>query len=367
MIVRYNYLNNEFKDTKNIFKDWKKLIKKTDFTLGSYVNRFEKRFANFIKIKNCIAVNTGTDALTLCLKALNIKNGDEVITTANTFYATVGAIIAVGAKPVLVDSDDRFQIDAYKIEKRITSKTKAVIAVHWGGGSPDIKKILKICQKYKIEVIEDACMGIGSKIKKKFVGTFGRINAVSMHPLKSLNVMGDGGAVLTNDDKLARWLRIYRNHGMINRNKIVMWGENRRMQPLQSIVALHGLKKLNQIIAKRNLNAKLLDTHLGKLHQNIIIPKRISGNIENFSLYMALFNNRDELIKYLNKNGVQATIHYPVPLHLQKPGKLLGYKMGDFPNSEFQAKKLLTLPVHQFLTRKDLLKIVNLINKFYAK
>ena len=367
MIVKYNYLDSEFKNTKNIFKKWKKLIKETDFTLGNYVKKFEIKFANFLKIKYCIAVNTGTDALILCLKALNIKRGDEVITAVNTFYATVGAIISVGARPVFVDCDDRFQIDSNKIESKINSKTRAIIPVHWGGASPNIKKILEIGKKHKIEIIEDACMAIGSKVGKKFAGTFGRINAVSMHPLKSLNVMGDAGAIITNDSKLAKWLRIYRNHGMINRNKIIMWGENRRMQPLQSIVALEGLKKLNKVIIKRNLNAFFLDQHLSRMSKDITIPKRILKNIENFSLYMGLFNKRDELIKYLNKNGIEATIHYPLPLHLQKPGKKLGYTKGDFLNSEYQSKKLLTLPVHQFITKRQLKHVVATIKKFYER
>ena len=161
--------------------------------MGPYVRNFEKKLAKYIKTKYCIATNNGTDALILCLKSLNISQGDEVITVSNTFYATVGAIVAVGAKPIFVDCDQRYQIDVDLIEKKITKKTKAIIPVHWGGASPDIYKILKLAKKYNIEIIEDACMGIGGKLLKKSPGSFGRVNALSMHPLKSLNVMGEIG------------------------------------------------------------------------------------------------------------------------------------------------------------------------------
>lgn len=248
----YNYLPYEFKDNKKIFSDWKKLIKSTDFTIGKYVDEFEKTFRNYIGAKYCISTNNGTDALILCLKSLGINKGDEVITVCNSFYATVGAIVAVGATPVFVDSDSRFQIDYNKIEKAISKKTKVIMPVHWGGASPNMKKILKIAKKYNIKIIEDACMGIGARVNNKSPGTFGIVNAFSMHPLKSLNVMGDGGMVCTNNKKLYEWMMKYRNHGMINRDQIDFWGVNMRLQPLQAIVAINQLKNLNKVIKNRN-------------------------------------------------------------------------------------------------------------------
>ena len=248
MHIYYNYLPKQFSDTKDIFKDWKKLISSTDFTLGKYVSEFEK-FEKYINVKHCISTNTGTDALIIALKSLGIKN-DEVITVCNSFYATTGAIYAVGAKPVFIDSDDRYQIDVNKIEKKITSKTKAILPVHWAGASPDMNKIMRLSKKYNIEVVEDACMGIGAKINNKCPGTYGKVNAFSMHPLKSLNVMGDGGMITTNDDNIAEWIKKYRNHGMIDRDNIEFWGVNSRLQPLQAIVAMHGLKTLKKLSQK---------------------------------------------------------------------------------------------------------------------
>ena len=365
MKVEYNYLPFEFKSNNKIFIEWKKLIKSTDFTLGKYVKKFEDSFKKFVKAKYCISTNNGTDALILALKALGVQRGDEIITVCNSFYATAGAIVACGAKPVFIDCDDRYQIDYTKIEKKITSKTKVIIPVHWGGASPEMNEILKIASKHKLKIVEDACMGIGAKILKKSPGTFGDIGAYSMHPLKSLNVMGDGGMVTTNNKKIYDWLIKFRNHGMINRDEIEIWGENIRIQPLQAIVACENLKKLKKVIKIRNNNAKFLDNNLKKLYPNVIIPKRKKNYIETFALYMCLFDKRDKLIEYLTKKKIEAKIHYPIPLHLQKPSLKMGYKKGDFPIAEKQANKLITLPVHQFLKKNQLNYIVKSINNFY--
>ena len=265
MKVPYNYLPMEFRSSDRIIKNWKQLIKSTDFTLGKYILEFEKKFSKYIGAKYVISTNNGTDALILSLKSIGVKKGDEVITVCNTFYASVGAIVACGAKPVLVDCDERYQININEIEKKISKKTKAIMPVHWGGASPDMFSIIKLAKKYKIQVIEDACMGIGAKINKKSPGTFGIINAFSMHPLKSLNVMGDGGMVATNNKKIFNWIKKFRNHGMIDRDNIKFWGVNMRLQPLQAIVAIEGLKKIDNVIKKRNENARKMDQLLSKL------------------------------------------------------------------------------------------------------
>ncbi len=364
MRVPFNYLPYQFQNTKIYFNSWKKLIQSTEFTLGPFVKKFEKKIANFVKVKYCISTNNGTDALILSLKSLGVKKGDEVITVCNTFYATVGAIVACGATPVFVDADSRYQIDSNKIEKAITKKTKVIIPVHWGGASPDMNKILKIAKNYKLKVLEDACMGIGAQVNKKSPGSFGDIAAMSMHPLKSLNVMGDGGMIVTNNKKLANWIIQYRNHGMKNRDEIDFWGVNARIQPLQAVVAIIELKKIKKLLKKRNLNANFLDKNLKEIPE-VTIPVRSKENYETHALYMGLFERRDELKKYLIKKGIEVKIHYPKPLHLQKAAKKLKYKKGDFPVAEMQAKKLLTLPVHQFLSKKQLMSIVQNIKEFY--
>ena len=364
MRVPFNYLPFQFKDTKKYFDAWKKLIKSSQFTLGPYVEKFEKQISKFVKTKYCISTNSGTDALILSLKSLGIKKGDEVITVCNSFYATTGAIVACGAKPVFVDADERYQINVDQIKKSITKKTKVILPVHWGGASPDMFKIMKLAKQYKLKVVEDACMGIGAKIKKKSPGTFGNISALSMHPLKSLNVMGDGGMVVTNDSRLAKWAKKFRNHGMRDRDRIDFWGANMRLQPLQAIVAGIELKKVNKIVRIRNKNANYFDKELSKIKQ-ISLPKRKKNYIETFALYMAEFKNRDKLKSFLIKHGVDVKIHYPIPLHLQKASNNLNYKLGDFPIAEKQASELLTLPVHQYLKKKELQYIVKKIREFY--
>lgn len=367
MKVNYNYLPQEFKNVEYIFSDWQKLIDSTEFTLGSFVEKFENKFKEFVGSDFCVSTNNGTDALILSLKSLGIGKGDEVITVANTFYATVGAIVAVGATPVLVDADERFQIDTSKIQEAISGKTKAVIPVHWGGASPDIKSIKEICDDRQIKMVEDACMGIGAKVQDLNPGTIGQVNAYSMHPLKSLNVMGDGGMVVTNNESLYNWMKKYRNHGMIDRDHIEFWGVNMRLQPLQAIVASHGLDRLEKTITKRNDNAKILDQGLQKLNEFVHLPDRPAGNKETFALYMALFEKRDELVDYLISKQIEVKIHYPVPLHKQKAAMdNCIFDKNNLKNVEYQASKLITLPVHQFLDESHMHYVLENIFKFYG-
>ena len=366
MKVHYNYLINEFATNEEIFDEWRELIITTDFTLGRYVEEFEHIFANFVGANHCISTNNGTDALILSLKALGIGAGDEVITVANTFYATVGAIVAVGATPVLVDADDRFQISPSSIEAAITEKTVGILPVHWAGASPDMAQIMKLAADKNLLVVEDACMGIGAKVNGQVPGTFGDIGAFSMHPLKSLNVMGDGGMVVTDCDNLAGWMRKYRNHGMTDRDHIEFWGVNMRLQPLQAIVAKHRLRELDKTIKKRNENAMLLDSELSKLNPMIILPKRNKNNQETFALYMVLAERRDELLAFLHEQDIEAKIHYPVPLNQQAAANNNCRLATNLDNVDYQAKRLITLPVHQYLDTTHMEYMVNKITEFYS-
>lgn len=366
MLIPFNYLDQEFKDNKNIIRKWKKLISSTDYTLGRYVSEVEMKFANYFNVKHVIAVNSGTDALILALRALKVGVGDEVITAANTFYATAGAIVAVGAKPILVDVNENYQIDENSIEKKITKKTRVIIPVYWGGGIPEIKKILRIAKKYDLRVVEDACMAIGGKIQNTHPGTFGDIGCFSFHPLKTINAIGDAGMICTNNSKIYKWILKYRNHGMSSRDKIDIWGVNMRMQPLQCVVVLEGLKKIDKIIKKRNDNAKFLDKRLSSLSDFISLPKRNIKNIETFALYMMRVKYRDKLKKYLNSKKIEAKIHYPTPLCLQVPYLKFNDK-DSFGNAIKQSQELLTLPIHQYIKKKQLEYIFLNIKNFYSK
>lgn len=363
--VPYNYLPHQFEEFDVFFELWKPVLASGEFTLGPFVAKFEKRFAEYTGAKYCLATNNGTDALILALKALGVGNGDEVITPANSFYATTGAIVAVGATPVFSDVDSRYQMDITDMEQLITSRTKAILPVHWAGASPDMRIIQQIAIKHGIPIVEDACMGIGGKINNQSPGTFSNIGAFSMHPLKTLNVAGDGGMVVTNDERLYKWMEKYRNHGMVGRDEIEFWGVNMRLQPLQAVIANYFLDQVDGYISKRTRNALFLDALLGDLPEEVTLPRRPDGFTETFSLYMVLAEDRDALLSFLLENGIEAKIHYPVPLHLQPASISRGFNTRNLVNVEMQAKKLITLPIHQYLEKKDVEYISETIHDFY--
>ena len=360
-------LKQRFKnEEKTIMKIVHKVLSKGNLILTKEVQNFEKSICKYTNTKYCLGLNSGTDALMMSLWSSGIKKGDEVITSPISFVATANAIVHVGAKPVFVDVGEDLNINPKLIENAITKKTKAIIPVHWGGASPDMFEIIKIAKKYNVYVVEDACMGIGAKILNKNPGSFGKVNAFSMHPLKSLNVMGDGGMIGTNDDKIAKWLREYRNHGMINRDNLSIWGVNVRMQPLQAVVANIQLDEVNKIVKKRIKNAKFLDSELSKI-KFISLPRRNKGYRETFALYMANFENRDSLKKYLIKNKIEVKIHYPKGLNNQPAFKKFNLKRNikNFKVSDRQAKMLLTIPVHQFINKKQQDYVIDNLSKFY--
>jgi dTDP-4-amino-4,6-dideoxygalactose transaminase len=363
--VPYNYLPEQFSDHKKFFELWRPVLESGEFTLGPFVENFEKRFASFIGSKYCIATNNGTDALILSLRALGVGAGDEVITPCNSFYATSGAIVAVGATPVFTDVDDRYQIEVSEIESLITEKTKMILPVHWAGASPDMSRIKEIAEKHNLKIVEDACMAIGGKVSGKSPGSFSDIAAYSMHPLKSLNVAGDGGMVVTDDKNLYEWMRRYRNHGMSHRDIIDFWGANMRIQPLQAVVANYFLDHVNSYVKIRNENANHLDNLLSDLNPLVKVPPRIEQNLETYSLYMLLVQHRDKLVEYLLSNGVEAKVHYPVPLHLQPASKNMGLNSRRLPIAEQQATELVTIPIHQYLNKTHIDLVSELIHKFY--
>ena len=367
--ISHNYLSTQFSDYKKIFKKIEKVIKFNDFTLGEEVNTFEKNIGKLLGCKYVVAVGSGTDALMLSLKASGVKEGDEVITTPYTFYATIGAIVTAGAKPVFVDITDDYNIDIKEIEKKINKKTKAILPVHWSGRICDMDNLKKISLKYKIPIVEDACHAILATYKDKFAGNFGDYGCFSLHPLKNLNVWGDGGFILTNSLKKYKDLRLMRNHGLVSRNRNLICGYNSRLDTIQAVVANHLLKKIKLITNTRIKNANYLDKKLS-IFKQVKIKKRIEYLKEVYHLYeLRVLNSkiREKLLKFLRKNNIDAKIHYPVPMHLQPAAKIYGYKKGDFPICEEVAKTTVSLPVHEFIKIEDLDKIISLFNSFFKK
>jgi dTDP-4-amino-4,6-dideoxygalactose transaminase len=363
--VPFNYLPQQFGDVAPYLEELQRWAATGEFTLGHFVEAFEAKFAQYVGARHCISTNTGTDALILALKAAGIRPGDEVITVTNTFYATAGAIVAAGAKPVFVDCDERYQIDTEKISSAVTVKTSAILPVHWAGASPHMNRVLDLAEEHGLVVVEDACPAVGAYVGGRHAGTFGKVGAFSMHPLKPLNVMGDGGMVVTDDDALADWMRKYRNHGMVDRDHIEFWGVNMRLQPFQAIVGSRVLDTIADLVKTRNHNAWLLDEGLRQLPEFVTVVDRAAHNVEAQQLYMACFQRRDQLLRFLIGRGIEAKVHYPVPLHLQKAAAHLGYTRGDFPVAERQADHLITLPAHQFITAEQIDYILENVREFY--
>ena len=363
--LSHSYLKEQFHDYAKIFKEIEKVVKNGDYTLGNEVNKFEYNISKLMGSKFTIGVGNGTDALYLVLKALDIGKGDEVITTPFTFIATAASIVTVGAKPVFVDIKNDYNIDESKIQKAITKKTKAIMAVNWSGRPCELQKISSIAKKNKLKFIQDACHSIQSKYKNKNIVSFGDACTFSMHPLKNLNVWGDGGFIITNNKKIAERLYLIRNHGLKNRNICKEFAYNSRLDTIQAAVANYKIKnKLQNITKKRIRNALMLDKLLRK-NKNIKIVERPKHLKEVFHLYQINVENRDKLQKYLMKHNVDAKVHYPIPIHLQPAAKFLKYSKGDFPIAEKVAKTTLSLPVHEYIQKKDIKKMSYLINKFY--
>ena len=364
MLIKHNYLSEQFSDHDKILSKIKKVVKNNDFTLGTEVNIFENNFKNLMKSKYAIAVGSGTDAIFLSLRALGIGEGDEVITTSFTFYATIGAIVTTGAKPVYVDIGDDLNIDPDKIQSKITKKTKAILIVHWTGNICKMKQIKKIVKENKLYLVEDACHAICAKQNEIHAGNFGDFGCFSMHPLKNLNIWGDGGVVVTNKKKLAQKMYLMRNHGLVNRNENLIFGYNSRLDTIQAVVANHLLKKISKITNSRIKNAKYFDKLLLNIKE-IQIPNRISENKQVFHLYSIMVKNRDKLINHLRNKKIDAKIHYPIPMHLQKASSHLNYKKGDLPKTEKICKSIISLPIHEYVTKKNIDYMFQQIKLFY--
>ena len=362
--INHNYLHQQFADHEAILEKIKSVVVQGDFTLGRAVDQFEEQFKLITQTKHAIGVGSGTDALLLSLKVLGIKEGDEVITTPFTFYATIGAIVTAGATPVFVDILDDYNIDPGKIEEKITPRTKAILPVHWAGKPCHMESIQAIAKKHHLYVVEDACHAIQATYQGQAAGSWGDLGCFSFHPLKNLNVWGDGGMITTNSDALAEQLQLLRNHGLKGRDECVRFAYNSRLDTIQAVVASHLLEKLDHITLSRMRNAAYLDQGLSQI-SGVRVPVREKNIKQVYHLYSIQCEHRDRLKDYLTQQGIDAKIHYPVPMHLQPAAHYLGYQKGDFPRCEQTAEQTLSLPVHEFITQEACERMVTLIKEFY--
>ena len=301
--VRYSYLPQQFADIDDLWEQLKAFVPTGDFTLGQPLTEFEGRFAELIGTRYAIGVNSGTDAIKLALKAVGVRPGDEVITAANTFVATVGAINEVGARPVFVDVDDTFCMDVGLVEAAITERTRALVPVHFTGYMTDMRELVPLAERHGLPLVEDACQSILGAIEGRNAGTWGRAGAFSLHPLKNLNVWSDGGLIVTDDDTLAEHLRLLRNHGLSDRDTVILLGYNSRLDTLQAVVGNWLIPQTRAIAEARIANAAYFDQHLGALPQ-IRIPPRPEEMRIVYHLYIVFAEDRDALLEHCVAQGV---------------------------------------------------------------
>lgn len=334
------------------------------FVGGDYVAKFEEAAAKAIGVSQVVGVNSGTDALVLGMAALGIGPGDEVITPANSFLASTGAIIQIGATPVFADVLPDQNIDPDAVTNAITSRTKAVMPVHLTGRMADVASLCEIVSEHGLLMVEDAAQSMGSAHKGRQAGSFGDIGCFSAHPVKNLGAAGDAGFIATNDDDLADQLRSTRRHGLVDRDTARSWGVVSRLDNLQAAFLHYRLAKLPAKIKQRRRNAALYRNFLDR---DLVFnaPCR-DDDFNTFHTFVVQVDQREPLRRHLLQQGISTAVHYPIPIHLQPCALDLGRKQGDLPATELQAQKILSLPVHEFLGEADIQRISNEINRFFS-
>ena len=348
---------------KEIFEAFEKVYEKTAFSGGPFVEEFENSFAQYIDTKYAIGVNNGTTALHLAMLALGIGYGDEVIIPANTFIATAWGVSHANATPVFVDCDaDTWEIDASKIEAAITPKTKAVIGVHLYGQPFDIDAVKSICDKHNLYLVEDAAQAQGARYKNKTVGSFGEMACYSFYPGKNLGACGEAGGLTTNNEANKNHLFSLRNHGSVVRYYHDEIGYNYRMGGLEGASLSVKLKYLEGWNNRRREIAKMYQT--GIINSKIKLQHQPDWADGIYHLMVITCNEKEALVQHLTDNNINAAYHYPVPCHLQKAYSHLGYKIGDFPNSEYLAANCVSLPMYAELGDEDVNYVIEILNKF---
>jgi UDP-2-acetamido-2-deoxy-ribo-hexuluronate aminotransferase len=342
-----------------VFDVLRDIFESGQYILGLKVSEFEKVVANYHGVQEAIGVASCTDALHLSIDALNIGEGDEVITSPFTFFATVEAILYTGAIPVFVDIEpDTLNIDVSRIEETITEKTKAILPVHLFGHPADMGNIIDIAKKHKLKVIEDCAQSFGAAINGKKAGSFGDAGCFSFYPSKNLGGCGDGGMVVLNNSKVADRIKELRNHGSKGSYRHKRVGFNSRLDEIQAGILLIKLKHIDEYNKKRRRNAALYN-HL--LSDKLKCPVEKKGSYHVYHQYTIMTPKRDKLQQKLKEKGIASVIYYPVPLHLQKALKFLGYHKGDFPIAEKAAKQVLSLPMYPELEESSITKIAKII------
>lgn len=362
--MEVSYVNLSQQHTKikeEILTAVDKILTQGDFILGEEVLKFEENLAHYCGVKYAVGLNSGTDALFLALKAYNIGPGDEVIIPPNSFLATASAVVAAGAKPVFVDICEDLNIDPSLIEEKITSKTKAIIPVHLTGKPSDMNPIMEVAKKYNLKVIEDAAQAIGAEYHNKKVGSLGDVGCFSLHPLKTLNACGDAGILTTSDENVYNKIKQLRNIGLKNRDESEVWGFNSRLDTIQAAILNIKLKHLDEWNAIRRSHANL---YFDCLPDCLKLPVEGKNEKQAFHTFVIQIKERDALQKHLQDHQITSKIHYPIPIHLQAAAKRFGHNVGSYPVTEKTVNEILSLPIHQNLTEKEVMYVIDTIKSF---
>lgn len=361
MKIPFNILSRTYKMYQTEYEQKAlSVLKSGYYILGSEVDAFEQEFAAYVGTNYAVGVGSGLDALVLTVRALDIKAGDEVIVAANTYIATVMGITINQAMPVFVEPDETHNIDSSRIEEKITPKTKAILVTHLYGQACSMDKILSLCEKYNIKLIEDCAQAHGAMFQNKKAGSSG-VGCFSFYPTKNLGCFGDGGAVTTNDKDMAEKLRALRNYGSEKKyhNKVI--GCNSRLDELQAGLLRVKLSHLNELINERRQIARVYLEEIK--NPQIILPLIADGCSHTFHLFVIRSRKRDKIIQWLEDNGIETAIHYPIPPHLAEGYRHLGHKKGDFAITEKYADEMISLPLFNGMSEDEIRYVVEKVNQ----
>lgn len=364
--IQANRLDRGFFKYQNEFEQKAlQVLRSGWYVLGNEVKCFEEEYAAYIGTKYCVGLASGLDALWMAFRVLGIGKGDEVLVQGNTYIASVMGITMNGATPVFVEPNEYFNIDTTKLEEKITDRTKAILVVHLYGQASKMDDVVKLCQKYHLRLVEDCAQSHGAGYQGQVTGTFGDIGCFSFYPSKNIGAFGDGGAIVTNDEKIAEDMRVLRNYGSEKRyyNKIV--GTNSRLDEIQAGLLRIRLAHADELMKEKQ---EIAENYLEKIRNPLIkLPEIQEGATHIYHQFVIRTKKRDELMRYLDEHEIGTIIHYPIPPHLAEAYRYLGYQEGAFPITESCAKEVLSIPMYNGMTPEEQTRVIEALNSFESK
>ncbi|WP_417204722.1 DegT/DnrJ/EryC1/StrS family aminotransferase [Acetoanaerobium sticklandii] len=363
MEISFNRLDRGYKKYKSEYDNAViDTLESGHYILGSRVKKFEVEFSDYLDIKYCVALNSGLDALILAFRALGIGHGDEVIVPANTYIASVIGITENGATPIFVEPDEYYNIDANKIEEKITDKTRAILVVHLFGQAAEMSKIKDISIKHNLFLVEDCAQSHGAISNEFVTGTWGDIGCFSFYPTKNLGAFGDAGAIVTNNEKIFEKIKMMRNYGSRIKYQHEIVGINSRMDEIQAALLSVKLKHYKDLRTEReDIALKFLE---GINNSAIELPKIREGLEHVWHLFVVRTNERNHFQNYLQDNGISTQVHYPIPIHLSEAYAYLGHMVGSYPIAEYYSEHMISLPLYEGMAEDEIQYVIDVINQY---